>query len=341
MDKPSVAVVILNWNGKKYLERFLPSVQASTYPNKRIIVADNGSTDDSIVFLRRSYPQVEILPLERNLGFAKGYNEALGKVRAEYFILLNSDVQVTPGWIEPIIDLMEKDPTLGACQPKILSYSDASRFEYAGAAGGWIDALGYPFARGRVFDTCEADQGQYDEPAPVFWAGGAAFFVRSSLYHALNGLDEYFFAHQEEIDFCWRLQLAGFRVYACPASVVYHLGGATLGRGKGKKVFLNYRNNLIMLAKNLSSFQKLWKIPLRVLLDALSGWKYLLEGNGFAFLAIVQAHLAFLIWIFSGKRQKSGGPKNPRLDGWYSGSIVWAYFVEGKKSFEQIVKKKS
>lgn len=213
-----VAIVILNWNGRKYLQQFLPFVLQSTYADKEVMVADNASTDDSVQFLQQHFPQVKIISLKENYGFAKGYNEALKSVQSDYYVLLNSDVEVTPGWMEPVIELMEKDKSIGAAQPKILSYSNRERFEYAGASGGWIDCLGYPFARGRVFDTCEKDEGQYDDAVPVFWASGAAMFVRADLYTQLKGLDNYFFAHMEEIDFCWRLQLAGYSVYACPQS---------------------------------------------------------------------------------------------------------------------------
>lgn len=272
---------------------------ASTYSNYEVIVADNASTDDSLSFLRATFPEVTILQMPVNYGFARGYNEALKQVIAKYYILLNSDVEVKQGWIEPVITLMEGDTRIGACQPKILMFGDKSLFEYAGAAGGWIDFLGYPFARGRIFDYCEQDNGQYDSNERVFWASGAAMFVRADLYHDLKGLDEYFFAHQEEIDFCWRLQLAGYQVMACPASVVYHVGGGTLPKGNERKVFLNFRNNMIMLAKNLPVGQRAWKIPLRILLDIISAWKSLLGGEGTYFVAVIEAHFGFYKWLAS------------------------------------------
>lgn len=337
---PNVAIVILNWNGRAYLEKFLPSVTASSYPNKQVIVADNASTDDSIPFLSRHYPDVGVISLKENYGFAKGYNEALKQVTADYYVLLNSDVEVQPNWIEPVINLMEHDRSVAVCQPKILTYDHKTLFEYAGGAGGWLDHLGYPFARGRIFDICEQDHGQYDSIEPVFWASGAAMFVRSSVYHELKGLDEFFFAHQEEIDFCWRVQLAGHKVYACPTSVVYHVGGGTLPKGNKQKVFLNFRNNLIMLAKNLPFSQAIWKIPFRYVLDAISAVKSLLEGQGVYFVAIFRAHVAFLQWI-PGRRRKSVFPvrKQGRLEGWYVGSVVWKHFVAGKKQFSEIVGK--
>ncbi len=217
---PSVAVVILNYNGRGHLSNFLPTVLASTYGNLRIIVADNASTDDSLELVRIQFPAVEILEHPRNEGFAGGYNWALKRVESDYYVLLNSDVSVTPGWIEPVIALMEQDRAIGACQPKLLSYAQPGLFEYAGASGGWIDSFGYPFSRGRIFDVCEKDEHQYDTVEPIFWASGAAMFIRAGLFHQLGGFDARFFAHQEEIDLCWRMQLAGYRVFACPQSVV-------------------------------------------------------------------------------------------------------------------------
>jgi GT2 family glycosyltransferase len=338
---PTTAIVILNWNGRHFLEKFLPFVTASLCPGAEVIIADNASTDDSIPFVRLHYPHLRVIEMDRNRGFAGGYNEALRQVDTDYYVLLNSDVEVSPGWLEPVIALLEKDPSIGACQPKIRMYNDKSSFEYAGAAGGWLDYLGYPFARGRVFDDCEEDTGQYDQAEPIFWASGAALFIRARLFHDLNGLDTYFFAHQEEIDLCWRLQLAGYKVYACPQSVVYHVGGGTLPKGNERKVFLNFRNNLIMMAKNLPTAQCLWKIPFRFLLDSISAWKSLLAGEGIYFMAILEAHLAFLKWVAVKRKQsifpaKKGGP----LAGWYAGSVVWQYFVVGKKTFSEIVKPK-
>ncbi|HXB46048.1 MAG TPA: glycosyltransferase family 2 protein, partial [Puia sp.] len=276
---PKVAIVILNWNGRNFLQQFLPSVLESTYANKEVIVADNSSTDDSVQFLRQQFPQVRIISLKENYGFAKGYNEALKLVEGDYYVMLNSDVEVTPGWIEPVIELLESEKTIGAAQPKILSYNQRDKFEYAGAAGGWMDYLGYPFARGRVFDTCENDEGQYDSAAPIFWASGAAMFVRAAVFYQLNGLDNYFFAHMEEIDFCWRLQLAGYSVYACPKSKVFHVGAGTLHKDSSQKIFLNFRNNLIMLAKNMTWVELVWKIPFRFLLNAITGLKFLMSGQ--------------------------------------------------------------
>ncbi len=340
-QEPLVAVVILNWNGRDFLEKFLPSVLASTYQNKKIIVADNASSDDSVKFIRSAYPSVEIILNEDNGGFAKGYNLALKKVSAEYYVLLNSDVEVTPGWIEPVIHLMESDKKIGACQPKLLSYNERNKFEYAGAAGGWLDKFGYPFTRGRIFDEVEEDKGQYDDVQPCFWASGAAMFVRSAVYHEMGGLDEYFFAHQEEIDLCWRMQLAGYKVYVQPGSIVYHVGGGTLPKGNSRKVFLNFRNNLVMLAKNLTLSASFWKIPFRMTLDAVAAWKGLLSGDGAYFIAIAKAHLYFVKWLLLEKRRSLFPVKSKGLPtGMWNNSVIWAHFVKKKNRFSEIVNNK-
>lgn len=335
---PLVAVVILNWNGKKYLQQFLPALLSSTYANKQVIVADNASTDDSVNFVCANFPSVEIICNTSNEGFAKGYNTALKKVKADYYVLLNSDVEVTPGWIEPIIALMQGDAAIGACQPKIKAYNERTHFEYAGACGGWIDAFGYPFSRGRVFDITEDDKGQYDQAAACFWASGAALFVRAELYHTVGGLDEYFFAHQEEIDLCWRLQLAGYKVYVQPSSVVYHVGGGTLPKNDSLKVYLNFRNNLIMLAKNLSFGEALWRLPVRLWLDAIAAWKGLFAGQTGYFFAVIKAHVQFVKWCLVDKK-KSVFPvsKNGEVAGLYKGSVVWQHFVKKKRLFSEIV----
>lgn len=334
---PSVAIVILNWNGKHYLQQFLPFVLATDYPNYRIIIADNASTDDSLDFLKL-YPQIEIIRLEKNFGFAKGYNEALKKVKADYYALLNSDVEVTPGWLTPIIELLSTKDEFAACQPKILAFKNKALFEYAGAAGGWLDIYGYPFARGRIFDICEEDKGQYDNTAEVFWASGASLVIKSKVFHELNGFDEYFFAHQEEIDLCWRMQLEGYKIFCCPDSVIYHVGGGTLPRGNSKKTFLNFRNNHIMMAKNLPRQQRWWKIPFRMLLDIISGIKGLLSGEAGYFIAIVKAHFAFLHWlIFENKIAGNRRKKHFSLNGLYKGNIVWQHFIKKKSRFSQIL----
>jgi GT2 family glycosyltransferase len=336
---PKVAIVILNWNGQNYLEKFLPSLLATAYDNMEIVVADNGSTDGSIPFLEKQFPQVKLIRFTENHGFAKGYNLALEKVQAEYYALINSDIEAEPGWLTPIVNLLEQDKLNAACQPKLLSYKNKNLFEYAGGAGGWLDSFGYPFARGRIFDVCEDDKGQYDATERVFWVTGAAMVIRSDTFHEMKGFDNYFFAHQEEIDLCWRMQLAGYKLYACPASVVYHVGGGTLPRGNSLKTFLNFRNNQIMLYKNLPWSQKWWKIPFRIFLDAVSAWKGLLIGDGGYFISILRAHFSFLKWILFRQGQSIFPEKKVgKPVGIYKGNLVWQHFVKGKKYFSQLIK---
>jgi len=338
-QSPSVALVILNWNGKHFLEKFLPSVLASGYENLSIVIADNASTDDSVSFLQNNFPSIKIIINAVNEGFAKGYNTALKQIEADYYILLNSDVEVTEGWISPIILMMESDKVIAACQPKVLSLDNKNKFEYAGASGGWIDKFGYPFNRGRVFDFCENDEGQYNNNSEIFWATGAALFVRASVYHELNGFDEYFFAHQEEIDLCWRMQRSGYKIFAVPASVVYHVGGGTLPAGNKRKVFLNFRNNLVMLAKNLPLAEKIWKIPFRISLDNLAGFQALIKGDLTTFISILKAHFYFFKWCFKQKNvDKLQKIKLKDLAGVYIGSIVWQYFIKKRKTFSEILR---
>lgn len=340
ITSPKVAVVILNWNGRKYLEQFLPALTKTTYPNFEIIIADNGSTDDSIDFIEANYSRLRLIKFTANYGFAQGYNEALKQVVSDYYVLLNSDVEVTPGWLSPMVQLLEQDKSIAACQSKLLNWNDKKLFEYAGGAGGWLDKYGYPFAKGRVFDKYEEDHGQYDTVEPIFWASGASMFIRASVFHEMKGFDGYFFAHQEEIDLCWRIQLAGYKIYSCPASVVYHVGGGTLPKGNSLKTFLNFRNNRIMLSKNLPLSKKLWVIPVRNFLDAVSAWKGLLTGDGGYFIAVLKAHLAFIKWwLFH--RRKSVFPKTRQgnLAGYYNGNIAWQHFVKKKNRFSQIVSK--
>ncbi|MBX9785690.1 MAG: glycosyltransferase family 2 protein [Chitinophagaceae bacterium] len=338
MQQPLVAIVILNWNGKTFLQQFLPSVVASSYHNKKIIVADNASTDGSVEYVKTNFPGVEVLVSSKNFGFAGGYNYFLKQVEADYYVLLNSDVEVTPGWIEPVIELMEGNAQIAACQPKILSWHKKDEFEYAGASGGWLDAYGYPFSRGRLFDIIEKDNGQYNDAVPVFWATGAALFIKAKCYHQMNGFDEYFFAHMEEIDLCWRLQRSGYLVYVCPQSTVYHVGAGTLPKGSQRKVYLNFRNNLIMLTKNLPASQLIWKIPYRIFLDAISAWKELITGYPGYFTGIFKAHASYLHWLLT-KRNRFKAPY-PQLQGLYKGNIVWLHFAKGYQTFSQIVKKK-
>ncbi len=293
----TTAVVILNWNGKKMLERFLPSVTLHSTGDTEVIIADNGSTDDSLAFVREHYPQLRIIELDKNYGFAGGYNRALEQVEADYYVLLNDDVEVTPNWIEPVIAQMEQHPQTAICQPKLLMYDQRDTFEYAGGAGGFIDKYGYPFCRGRMFTTLEKDHGQYDDPCPIFWASGAAMFVRSSVWKELGGLDDDFFAHMEEIDFCWRAKNAGYEVEYCPHSVVYHVGGGTLPKSNPHKTYLNFRNNMALLYKNLPQSRLAWVMVCRVVLDYVAAFKFLMERKPKEFSAVVQAHRAFYKWM--------------------------------------------
>ncbi|WP_153799919.1 glycosyltransferase family 2 protein [Foetidibacter luteolus] len=341
LSQPSVAIVILNYNGINYLRQFLPSVLNCGYGNKRVIVADNASTDGSLELLQNEFTTVERILLPRNYGFAGGYNMALQQVQADYFILLNSDVEVTPGWIEPVIALMETDPLIAACQPKLLSYHQKELFEYSGGAGGWIDYLGYPFSRGRIFEVCEADKGQYNNPEAVFWASGAAMFVRPAVFNACNGFDGWFFAHMEEIDLCWRMQLLGYKIMSCPASTVYHVGGGTLPKGNERKVYLNFRNNLVMLSKNLTVQERLWKLPFRFLLDVLFALKNLFTGYPKSFTAVLKAYVSLVLWWLRRKKKypyRRMGMK--ALTGVHQHSVVWAYFAGKKTLFSEIVGKK-
>jgi len=338
LSQPLVSIVILNWNGRQYLQQYLPFVLASTYGNKQVIVVDNASTDDSLRWLKSNFPEVRLMENTTNKGFAGGYQTALQQITSDYYVLLNSDVEVAPGWIEPVIDLMEESPLIAACQPKILDAGNRTKFEYAGAAGGWLDIFGYPFARGRVFDITETDRGQYDDPAACFWASGAALFVKAACYHEAGGLDSYFFAHQEEIDFCWRLQLAGYKVYVQPASVVYHVGGGTLHKEHPFKTYLNFRNGLIMLAKNLPVGRAIPIIIGRLLLDGVALWRELLQGRPRMFAAITKSHFYFIMWLIW-ERHKAVFPKQRKGQpaGLYPGSVVWQHFIKKKNTFSEII----
>jgi GT2 family glycosyltransferase len=339
LNFPTVAIVILNYNGRNYLEKFLPSVVATSYPNKKIVVADNGSADDSIAFLKLNFPSVEIILLDNNYGFAGGYNKALKQVESDYYILLNSDVEVPANWVADLIALMESDKQIAACQPKILSYTEKNKFEHAGACGGWIDTLGYPFARGRIFDICEEDHGQYDRNEKIFWATGAALCISAERFNEMNGFDHYLFAHMEEIDLCWRLQRKGYLIYCCASSAVYHLGGGTLHKSNSRKTYLNFRNNLIILLKNFSFSEAIWKIPLRILMDWLFAFKSLLQKDAPSFKAIFKAHGSVVKWIFTHQpKQQLPSYKINKLQGVYKSSLVWSYFIKKKRHFSEIIK---
>lgn len=335
----NIAIVILNWNGRSFLEKFLPSVVSFSRPMAKVIIADNASTDDSVSFLKTNYPDLDIIHLDNNYGFTGGYNRALKNIKADYYILLNSDVEVTAGWIEPLKKFMDEHPEVAACQPKIRSQIDRHLFEHAGACGGFIDFLGYPFCRGRIFDRLEEDRGQYQTPVPVFWATGACLFIRAEAFHSANGFDEYFFAHMEEIDLCWRIQQRGQSIYVIPDSTVYHVGGGTLPKSNPRKTYFNFRNNLIMLFKNLPGHRLLWLIPVRLMLDGLAGIKFLWDGDRKDTLAVIKAHFAFYRYAithfttrFRAQRKVKVHPER----GTYHRSIIIDYYLRKKKFFKDL-----
>lgn len=326
------AVVILNWNGTKLLEQFLPSVVQFS-PEATVYVADNASTDDSIAFVKTNFPTVKIVENKSNFGFAGGYNEALKQIDAEIYALLNSDIEVTENWLQPIIATFEKEPKTAIIQPKILDFKCKEYFEYAGAAGGFIDKFGYPFCRGRIFETLEKDNRQYDDDCEIFWASGACFFIRSAVYNELKGFDIDFFAHQEEIDLCWRAFNKGHKIKYISQSVVYHVGGATLQQGNPKKTFLNFRNSLLMLTKNLPK-ESLYKILfLRMILDGIAGIQFLFQGKFKHFIAILKAHFSFY-GLFSSNYKKRGDFREKKY--FKTKSIVYLYFIKKIKVFNII-----
>lgn len=327
-------VVVLNWNGRQHLRTFLPSVVRHTPPEVGIVVADNGSTDDSVAMLQRDFPSVEVLQLDRNYGFAEGYDRAVARLEADYFILLNSDVETPSGWCEPLIAALDADPRLGAVQPKVKAWSRPGYFEYAGACGGFLDRFGYPFCRGRILGEVERDEGQYDTFRHCLWASGACMACRRELFTEVGGFDAAFFAHMEEIDLCWRAQLAGYRIAVEPASVVYHLGGGTLPMGSPRKTYLNYRNNLAMLYKNLPAAQLWWVLPVRMVLDGLSAAAYLAAGRGALVRSVWQAHRDFYrqLPLLRPKREAVQRTAVATPEGIYGGSLLWRY-ATGRRRF--------
>ena len=335
-QKIKTAVVVLNWNGKSWLEKFLLNLVNNSQEAK-VFVVDNASTDDSVSFLKEQFPSVKVIVNNTNGGYAKGYNDALMKINAEYFVLINSDIEVVEGWISPIISLMDSDKRIASCQPKILDYNSKNRFEYAGASGGFIDDFGYPFCRGRIFDFLEEDKGQYNDAVEVFWATGACLFLRADHYKQVGGLDEDFFAHQEEIDLCWRLKNKGFKVMVEPKSVVYHVGGGTLHSSSPLKTYLNFRNNLFMLFKNLPTASLFTIIPLRLVLDGLAAITFLYKYKDLDHIfAIVRAHFSFFITIpnLLAKRQKITQKIN--LVGKMNFSILIRNKLNGVKRFSEL-----
>jgi GT2 family glycosyltransferase len=335
---PKVAIVILNWNGIVHLRQFLPSVLTSVWPNLEIIVGDNASTDGSVEFIKREYPTVRIIQNDQNYGFTGGYNRILIHVEADYYILLNSDVEVFPGWIAPVIGLMETDPLIAAAAPKIKAFAQRDHFEHAGAAGGFIDRFGYPFCQGRMFYEIEEDRGQYQQSHEVFWATGAAMFIKKHCWDEAGGFDERFFAHMEEIDLCWRLKNIGYKVMYCAESEVFHLGGGTLNAENPFKTYLNFRNNLWLLQNNLPFRRALLIITTRICMDLMAIFRFLGEGKRRDAWAVSRAHQSFAGSLFKRKGQKLLPPKTKHypLKGIYKGSIVWAFFKQNKKHFTDL-----
>lgn len=337
MSHPKVSIVILNWNGKKYLEDFLPSVLVSTYPNFNIVVGDNASTDGSVEFLKQTYPGIVIVQNDANYGFTGGYNRVLEHVDADYYILLNSDIEVVPGWIEPVIDLMESDELIAAAAPKIKSFKEKTHFEHAGAAGGFIDHFGYPFCQGRIFFDIEEDRGQYNLSKEVFWASGAALFIKKKYWDACGGFDERFFAHMEEIDLCWRLKNMGLKVMYCAESEVYHVGGGTLNAENPFKTYLNFRNNLTLLKKNLPFWRALCIIPIRLCFDFIALLRFLSEGKRKDAWAVSRAHQSFFARLFNKSvTTVKSSERNYNLHGMYKKSVIIAFFLKHKKHFTDL-----
>jgi GT2 family glycosyltransferase len=330
-----LTVALLNYNGKKHLANFLPSVIAHSQPHD-IVVIDNGSTDDSLVFLKNSFPEVKVLAFDKNHGFCGGYNKALALIEAEFVVLLNTDVEVTANWITPILDLLESDAQIAAVQPKILDLKSKNHFEYAGASGGFLDILGYPFCRGRIFHTIEEDQHQYQDITDVFWASGSSLFVRKSAYFEAGGLDEDFFAHMEEIDLCWRFWNLGFKVQVCPQSEVYHLGGGTLDKSSPRKTYLNFRNGLSIIFKNEEATLLIWKLPFRIVLDWLAVFQFSILSGLKHGLAILHAHLDFMLSISTQIRKRKKVIRNNSNNPRYQGFIIWDYFVLKKKIYRKV-----
>ena len=335
-----LAIVILNWNGEQMLRTYLPTVLQYSRDEATVYVADNASTDGSLALLKDTFPECQLIVLEKNWGFAEGYNKALSQIEAEYYLLLNSDIEVTHHWLTPMIEFMDYHPEVAACQPKLLSAFDHDCFEYAGASGGYLDRFGYPFCRGRIFDNVERDNGQYDYPAEILWATGAALMIRSKDYWDVGGLDGRFFAHNEEIDLCWRLRIKGRKIMCLPESYVYHVGGGTLPKSNPMKTFLNFRNNLTMLYKCLPQEELASVMRWRWLLDYVAAWEMLiLNKNVGDFKAVYRARRAFKHWKkdFEKDRQDiQSSCKSEKIPERRCFSLLWQFYVKGRKTFAQL-----
>ena len=331
----NVAIVILNWNGKQLLEQFLPSIVTFSKGIADIYVADNASTDESVALIKEHFTDVKIIQNKENGGYAKGYNDALQHIKADVYALVNSDIEVAKNWLQPIIQQFKKESNTAAIQPKILDFKDKTKFEYAGAGGGFIDKYAYPYCRGRLFDTLEKDNGQFNDTIDIFWASGACFFIRAEVFHKLNGFDESFFAHQEEIDLCWRIQNAGYNIQYVGQSTVYHVGGATLAKADAKKSYLNFRNSLYGIVKNIPKGKLVEILFIRLILDGLAAIKFFVDFKPKHTFAILKAHVSFYTNMSSllKKREQLTSQKTA----YYKiKSIVWQYFVLGRKKFKQV-----
>ncbi len=340
-NQPHVAVVILNWNGRKHLESYLPSVLQTQYPHHQIWVIDNASTDDSVSWLQKNHSNaVKQVHLKSNGGYAGGYNQGLKQIEADIYVLLNSDVEVTPNWLEPVVERFVSNPNVAAIQPHILDWRNRDRFEYAGAAGGYIDALGYPFCAGRLFEEIEQNNGQFDAPKSIFWASGACMFIRSAAYWQVGGLDERYFAHMEEIDLSWRLHHAGYTLQQEPKSVVYHLGGGSLAYGNPRKTFLNFRNSLITLQKNLPAAEMPWKVLARLVLDFPAALKFLAHGSLGDFWAVARAHWSFFGmqgYIWKQRRLIPKKKSSKHIPGIFQGSAIYAHFTGRQQKLKDFI----
>lgn len=335
-----VAVALLGYNSKDYLAKFIPGILKTDYDDFDLVYIDNASTDDSVVFVEKNFPEVKIFRIYENEGFTGGYTKSLPYIKAEYYVLLNSDVEVEPNWLKPQMDCIEADPNIGACQPKLLHYNAKEQFDYAGASGGFIDKYGYPFCRGRIFDEIEKDHGQYNEPMSIFWASGACMLVRAELYHRLGGLDKDFYAHMEEIDLCWRIHNAGYTIKVIPEAVVYHVGGSIISYGSFEKIYHNFRNNLVMMLKNIPQSALFGRLSVRLILDLVAAVKALASLNFTEFRAILTADLHFITkwnkWKRNRKEAQLHSVKQPNTNGMYPKSVVWMFYAKRKRKFSQI-----
>lgn len=334
---PSVGIGILNWNGKKFLETLLPELYNLTYSNLSIYVIDNSSNDDSLAYLKKFHPRIKTIALDKNYGFAGGYNRGFALMNEEYYVMLNSDVETPPNFIEPLLEMMVADKSIAICQPKILSLTDPQMLEHGGAAGGMMDFLGYPFCRGRIFDTAERDVGQYNTSAPIFWASGACCMIRKEAYWRVKGMYEFFFMHSEEIDLCWQLISEGYQILYCPKSYVYHLGGGTLSYQSPRKTYLNFRNNIIMCFRNSPWQTLIWLVPARIVLDIIASFKFLAEGDRNNWKAVFRAYRDFIKWL---RNEKNKYPENRQsllaIPCVFKNSIVWQYYIRKFKYYSEI-----